>query len=355
MIVAFHSGNYAINMQSDLSICGKIISHLDIGVILFFVISGYCIAASAETHRGQEKSVKSFLTQRFRRIFPAYWGALLFALAVILFDRNFSPLNLSQWLGNITLIETWRPLFSQSKEVLLLPSAWSLCFEVQFYVLMALMLAFRANLILWAVAISGLTLSTMFLIGIPSVYRLFLDGHWLFFVAGVLVFYALHFQPKKLLWWKAGFYFVSLLLMVSGFIYRNDIIILLAVTTGFGLVLLMTSADDLSLSASWIAKPFMLCGKFSYSLYLVHIPICWILTPRLYALGLTSVCQTMFITMPICIAVSIIVAMGFCKLIEKPFAEPKRKAPKEGLLAISTLRLLRSPQNRQTERCGNAD
>ena len=43
------------------------------GCRLFFVISGYCIAVSADANRAKGLSAGAFLGRRFWRIYPAYW------------------------------------------------------------------------------------------------------------------------------------------------------------------------------------------------------------------------------------------------------------------------------------------
>src|SRR5215471_1642650 len=44
------------------------------GVPLFFVISGYCITATIDSHRRKDGSVGTYFWKRFRRIFPPYWA-----------------------------------------------------------------------------------------------------------------------------------------------------------------------------------------------------------------------------------------------------------------------------------------
>src|SRR5690349_11307944 len=51
-------------------------ARLWIGVPVFFVISGYCISAAADSHRRRSNSFRSFMYRRVRRIFPPYWAAL---------------------------------------------------------------------------------------------------------------------------------------------------------------------------------------------------------------------------------------------------------------------------------------
>ena len=129
-VVIYHAGSYAVCRQTELSsieyVCSKIIQRFDIGVILFFVISGYCISASAEVFRRIKKeSVFRFFLRRFQRIYPPYWMALIFTMVVgslgayqsLWMESDFanpSTLSVSQWFGNIALIETWLPLFSKS-------------------------------------------------------------------------------------------------------------------------------------------------------------------------------------------------------------------------------------------------
>jgi peptidoglycan/LPS O-acetylase OafA/YrhL len=337
-VVIFHSGYYAVYRQSDMSsfeyIFSRIIKHLDIGVLLFFVISGYCISASTEVFRKSKNfPALLFFLQRFRRIYPAYWMAIIFALVVRSFGINphlglenesVNPVNfsLSQWLGNIALIETWRPLFTKSSEELFLPTSWSLCYEIQFYLLLGLMMVCRVRLLYWTIAMSGVTLIIMSfprLIGLPSAYRLFLDGHWLFFGIGILVFYALHVQKGKLWRWRLGFMLLTVFLSIFSAIFRYEIGCLYAIATVYALVLLAMYPDDQSVSSFWQVKPFMYCGKISYSLYLIHLPVCWVLAPKFFSCGFTSITQTMIITIPVCMGVSIALAVLFYHYFERPF------------------------------------
>src|SRR5579871_1551493 len=76
MVVVFHSSFYLPP--------NAIIERLWMGVPMFFVISGYCISATADKERRSARGVRSYFWRRFRRIFPPYWIAfLLFAVLVI--------------------------------------------------------------------------------------------------------------------------------------------------------------------------------------------------------------------------------------------------------------------------------
>ena len=58
------------------------------GVILFFVISGYCILASADSCQKQNLGVRGFAARRFRRIYPPYLCALVFFILTRLFKMG---------------------------------------------------------------------------------------------------------------------------------------------------------------------------------------------------------------------------------------------------------------------------
>src|ERR1041385_8984713 len=80
MIVVFHATFYAREAvhptgglpDKFLGLAGK----LFIGVPLFFVISGYCISAAADSARRRQNTVPSYFRRRFRRIYPPFWAAV---------------------------------------------------------------------------------------------------------------------------------------------------------------------------------------------------------------------------------------------------------------------------------------
>ena len=54
-----------------------------IGVPVFFVISGYCIAATSDSQRHRGLPTRRFFERRFWRIYPPYW-AFLGLMAVVI-------------------------------------------------------------------------------------------------------------------------------------------------------------------------------------------------------------------------------------------------------------------------------
>src|SRR5262249_60508619 len=92
MAVVLHSSFYvryaslteATRLENPVGSCLLLaVSRMGIGLPLFFVISGYCIAATADSSRRKSSGAGLYFKRRFRRILPPYWAALPFAGAAV--------------------------------------------------------------------------------------------------------------------------------------------------------------------------------------------------------------------------------------------------------------------------------
>lgn len=94
------------------------------GMVIFFILSGFLITSILL----QDQNIACFLTRRFMRIVPLAWLFMLISLILsaaplnvftphFLFYANWPPMGLTQPTGHL----------------------WSLCLEMQFYVLVALL------------------------------------------------------------------------------------------------------------------------------------------------------------------------------------------------------------------------
>src|SRR5262249_5807489 len=86
MVVVHHAG-YALGWAETTGSWARwltwlAVNRMNLGVTLFFVISGYCIAASLEATRRRGDTPWVFLGRRVWRIYPPYWVALLGFAAV---------------------------------------------------------------------------------------------------------------------------------------------------------------------------------------------------------------------------------------------------------------------------------
>ncbi|MFD1323145.1 acyltransferase family protein [Micromonospora sonneratiae] len=118
---------------------GGWLARLDVGVALFFVLSGFLLFrpyAHAIATGTRRIGVRSYLWRRALRILPAYWLTVVVCLTVLPQNRSASALD---WLRHLTLTQIYQP----AKLRLGLSQTWSLATEVAFYVLLPL-LAFLA-------------------------------------------------------------------------------------------------------------------------------------------------------------------------------------------------------------------
>ena len=130
--VAFQSGDYVRH-----GIVGALFSRLDVGVALFFALSGFLLARPylARAAAGEPwPSTRHYYLKRFLRIYPVYFVTVVIALTVI--EENRGQTDLLEWLRTLTLTD----VFFVGRLPQGLTQMWSLSVEATFYlVLPALM------------------------------------------------------------------------------------------------------------------------------------------------------------------------------------------------------------------------
>jgi peptidoglycan/LPS O-acetylase OafA/YrhL len=112
---------------------GRLFSRLDIGVPIFFVLSGFLLsrpmfAAAARGRPGPRTA--AYLWRRAVRILPAYWLTVAAALLLPV-NAGAGPLA---WLRQLTLTQLYGPGWLAPG----LTHTWSLCTEVAFYLVLPL-------------------------------------------------------------------------------------------------------------------------------------------------------------------------------------------------------------------------
>lgn len=156
------------------------------GVDLFFVLSGFIIASTSRADLGQVNRLPRFAFRRLWRIYPTYWAALLVALVHYTLTSP-EPVFGAAWKqeafdGVLLLPQTPLPRF--------VPVAWSLSYELMFYLAFAglFLLPRRAAgpmLLLWSGAVIGAAVT-----GLRTENRfaaLALSPYVLEFLLGVLI------------------------------------------------------------------------------------------------------------------------------------------------------------------------
>ncbi len=316
---------------------------LNIGTPLFFVISGYCVLSSVDSHRRRDHAATSFLSKRFSRIFPTYWAALLFFMVTIAaldglglqgWHRNGltheiaspSELTPAQWVGNLTLTETWRPHVGGEPEHVFTRVAWSLCFQEQFYVVcFGVLFLFRKH---FHKVLAGLTLAILaftiaaYDVGLHDEIAGWFPVRWHHFAAGLAAYWSLQGTTRAARRAaKAG-----LVLMAGLSVWQVDRQSLAA--SSFALVLVATSRYDAWLCGRrWLA-PLKACGIRSYSIYLIHFPVCIIALNTLDVWGLQSFWARTLVVVPLTVVSVLAASWVFHECVDTPVANVSRSRGK---------------------------
>ncbi len=267
-----------------------------VGVPIFFVISGYCIAAAVDSHRARKRPLHEFFTRRLRRIYVPYLAALALTAGVVwacdlasaqhrlsaLDMPHPTQLSLANWLGNLTLTETLRSgLMREKMPQLQLWTAWSLCHEVQFYAISGLCLLLAARYFFPLCA--AITVVTAVLVtcgarlGLEPTSGCVLRGTWLMFAMGLAVYWQLARNTRVARWATLAFFSVALVwtlsrwrLLVTPESNTTQQICYAAITA---ILLVVLHPFDRSLANHSLAKPLAALGKISFSVYLIHFPV----------------------------------------------------------------------------------
>ena len=355
MVVVYHATAQYRVVTKDPGASAAFAGIMWLGVQLFFVISGYCIAAAVEgSFKRADHPVSGYLVRRVRRIFPPYLIWLVAICIVIGIAQSLAPqvlgrdsyrlssLSAANWFGNFTLTETWWPyLFGQDHRVIT-RVGWTLCYEMQFYVVCMLLMFLPRKWFYHGVVTVSVVLLLVFLferpLGVQWRFQgTFLDGRWLQFAMGIWVFHAMT-QGKRRDRIVAGLClaFVCAISLANlsdysfgdAIDYRTKRILELGVCSAFSVLLLLLRALDGPVGGARFLKPVKDVGISSYSLYLVHWPICKVIAMVAWKLGLRSFGATFFVTTPVCLVTSVLAGFVFFKFCERPFiAAPSTPVP----------------------------
>jgi peptidoglycan/LPS O-acetylase OafA/YrhL len=344
-VIAFHAAVPATALDGHAPRGGLIhaverfaLVRLWVGVPLFFVISGYCIAASAVAGAARGQPVSEYFRRRLRRIYPPYWGVLAVLIALGL-GTNGSPTTMSvrQWLGTLTLTENWLFHFGSDGRHFYLNPAWSLCYEEQFYILVGLLVAVTGRrFFAWTI---GTSLG-VFLVALAGQFVVlpiggfFFDGRWLSFAAGILVYWQVNVAAllknadRRGLWLFLGLAACTLILRRGPLGWSHEYYSLeLFASVAFAALLVPLHRFDAAIDRSrWLA-PIRFCGVRCYSLYLVHEPISHRVATLLVGKGITGLGATILVTIPVCTAMSVAAGWAFYALVERHFVQPVRPQP----------------------------
>ena len=285
------------SLREAYPFANRIFRQGDLGVPLFFVVSGYCMMASARSAVRRDEPVRSYLWRRLMRIFPPYWCSILVVLALPWVMEGISSfhsgryevpapryleLGFLDWLQYFSLTQIFAPGFDiiQKKFNGVNSVYWTLAIEVQFYLVIGAGLYFRRfrRSILVLTTIAGVACAF-----VPSLYvhGIFLP-YWPMFALGILVYLAFErgMDPVKFVGRGARFLPLVSLAIVGAALFCMGTG---AVTfEGHGFAAITTLAlwfarpiDDWLARPErgldgWFRKGLILAGAMSYTVYLLH-------------------------------------------------------------------------------------
>ncbi len=265
-----------------------IIKHGSLGVSAFFVISGYGISSTISQGYYWGKPFL-FLKKRLNRIYQPYWWHLLFAALIIpvvsslfayLKSRNFNinlfDYSIFEWLEIVTLSKVFTAS-SWKLNIAFLPIngvVWFIAIIVQIYIFISICLFFGKkhfyNLLLVGFAISIVSIFSIAKEYLPI--GLFIPYFSMFYIGFVLHFIIKNKSIPQNLFLRIIILSSSSSLL-SYCLYTKNQFRSFSFALFIGVVLLEMWKYDKKLSKFLPIKLFYMLGIFSYSLYLLHVPL----------------------------------------------------------------------------------
>lgn len=273
-VVAYHV--HVIGSQQGFAfgtVGGQVLAEAGrFGVNLFFVLSGFVICHAHAGDVGRPARLGRYLWRRVTRIYPVYWLFSLGFVAAAMAGLG-SPDYRTDWpsvLSSITLLR-----FTESPLPPLLV-AWTLFYEMQFYLVFALLIANRrVGLIAFALWAGWVALAN--LAGMADPLRLWTLWNVHFFLGCLAWLAARHLTARHALPLAFGGV-VAVALGIAGTTFAVEPIDgvnrapLLLAALGFAAVILAGVLADTAIARRAPAL-LRLLGDASYSLYLVHSAI----------------------------------------------------------------------------------
>ncbi|WP_330346760.1 acyltransferase family protein [Streptomyces sp. NBC_00582] len=302
-----------------------------LAVVFFLVLSGFSLAISPARHGWWSGGVAEFLRRRAWRILPPYWAALVMSLiiswSVVPASHYGPPTNASILVYGLL-----------AQDIFTAPTPngafWSIGVEAELYLFFPLLLFIRRR---WgAVVLAACVTLPVISRGLAAPDGTPVEGdNWLaphlapVFMAGLIgagVVVASD-RVRRLPWgWFAVLAAAPVLALG---VFKGPV---WTVNHYFWIDLAIAPAMTMLLAAVATGRPAMLIrfltarpvrslGGFSYSLYLIHLPIVMAVirrvAPHFVAPGMPTFCFTLILALP----VSLCGAWVFSRLFEVPFKQ----------------------------------
>lgn len=270
------------------------------GVQLFFMISGFVIFLTLS----KTENYKDFLVSRFSRLYPVYWVSVLITFFTIqTFGLKGVDLDLSEAVINLTMLQG---VFGISNVD---GAYWSLMYELIFYVFMLAIFQFRLLkrieliLTIWLIVQLSSVLIEIYFGWFPwKITKLLILEYANLFVSGI-IYYSIfidRFTRQRA--------FILLLCLINQLLV--DGLTGLIIVSFYFMIFTLFCYNKISFI---VFKPLIYLGSISYSLYLTHQYLGYMLLNHLYEIGAST-----DISILITLVASLLLASLLRFTIEKP-------------------------------------
>ena len=289
-----------------------------LGVILFFLLSGFCI------HHPQVGATalktKPYLARRFFRIYPPYIVVVtvLFAVCAGIGKESGGPLN---YVGHLFFWHYWGPASSEGMGIT--PVLWSVAIEVQFYLMYLLLFPMLRRwgvlrcAMVWFV-VDALYYGIYFGVGNggglpqplrPNRFAPTRFGEWLLGAALAEQLVRGRLGTRAVPWFLA-----AVLLITPSYVAAYHFRVMRDPAFDIPATLALGCLFQAALVGQWKSRILEWIGARCYSIYLVHLPIVGVMGTALNRISITAPFAHF------CIAVGTALAAGaiFYRWIELP-------------------------------------
>lgn len=329
-----------------------------LAVVFFLVLSGFSLAISPARHGWRSDGVARFLRRRAWRILPPYWAALALSLLVSLFvvpASHFGPPTAASAAvyGFV------------AQDVFTAPTPngafWSIGVEAELYLLFPLLLFVRRR---WSAAVMVACVALPVIAhGLATPGASPVEGdNWLaphlapVFAAGV-VGAGVVAAPERIRRMPWGWFALLTALPVAGLgVVRGSVWTVhhyfwvdLAIAPAMTMLIAAVATGRPAVVVRFLtARPVQGLGGFSYSLYLIHLPIVMTVIRRVAPHVVAPGLPTFLFTLAVALPASLLGAWLFSQVFELPF---KRNRSWSSMIASAQrLRGTRSARTTATAR-----
>lgn len=300
LVVLYHLGPaIAFEDYFGLSQFASLFEFGGAGVEFFFVLSGFIIFRAHRRDVGNPQAVGRYLKKRFLRIYPTYWivfsAVFLFAMLTPALQDKL-PYDPAVILKSLALVPQ-DPAIVGGTGAPVIIVAWTLQYEVLFYLFFALLIAMPKAAVLVGIAFTGLILARHCGVALSFPWTFLAKDYVLLFFLGMATACLVPSRSTSVRSVRSGYAvlaLVGLAVLVFAVVAvcftasygRGSAFTILTLGVASSLVVLgLVAAEDMGVTfGGW--RWMQMLGASSYALYLIHYPLISILCKLCMLVGL---------------------------------------------------------------------